>query len=167
MDYYQGVVLEYIRADRSVFVNAECCVQLNDRDNPDSSGPHWYCDALAVDFSGPAVYLCETSYSQSLGALLKRLKDWSTHWPEVQSSIVRDCRLPAGWPMRPWLFIPEECAKSAVSAIERIRGGGESGRVLPLPRITTLEMVAPWKYRSWRRVGETTKPDSIPEGMRI
>jgi hypothetical protein len=29
MDYYQGVVVEYLRADRSVFVNTECCIELN------------------------------------------------------------------------------------------------------------------------------------------
>lgn len=28
MDYYQGVVLDYVRADRAVFVNPECCIQL-------------------------------------------------------------------------------------------------------------------------------------------
>ena len=50
MDYYQGVVLEYLGADRSVFVNPECCIQLNEGDNPDTSGKHWYCDAVAVDF---------------------------------------------------------------------------------------------------------------------
>jgi len=45
MDYYQGVVLDYLRADRAIFINAECCIQLNEAHNPDSSGPHWYCDA--------------------------------------------------------------------------------------------------------------------------
>jgi hypothetical protein len=29
MDYYQGVVLDYLRADRAIFINAECCIQLN------------------------------------------------------------------------------------------------------------------------------------------
>ena len=165
MDYYQGVVLEYLRADRSVFVNTECCIQLNEGKNPDKSGKHWYCDALAVDFNGPVVYLCETSYSESLGALIKRLVAWNKHWPEVRSAIVRDCRLPSEWRMRPWLFIPERCAPAAVKAIKRIRTDDNG---MPNPRITTLEMVAPWEYRSWRRIGEKKdkKPDSIPEDMR-
>ena len=72
MNYYQGVVLEYLRADRSVFVNEECCVQLNPGDNPDVNGPHWYCDALAVDFKNQSVFLCEITYSASLQSLAKR-----------------------------------------------------------------------------------------------
>jgi hypothetical protein len=165
MDYYQGVVVEYLRAARSVFVNTECCIQLNSGDNPDGSGPHWYCDALAVDFSVPAVYLCETSYSKSLNALLKRLTEWNTHWPQVQASIVRDCRIPAEWPVRPWLFIPQECIPVAVAGIQRIGLVPGHARLLPEPRITTLEMVAPWNYRSWNRHGECAKPETIPAAM--
>jgi len=45
MDYYESIVVNYLRADRALFVNTECCVQLNQSDNPDGSGPHWYCDA--------------------------------------------------------------------------------------------------------------------------
>jgi hypothetical protein len=29
VDYFQGVVTDYLRASRSVFVNTECCIQLN------------------------------------------------------------------------------------------------------------------------------------------
>lgn len=50
MDYYQNVVIDYLRADRALFVNAECCIQVNPASNPDASGPHWYCDAVAADF---------------------------------------------------------------------------------------------------------------------
>jgi hypothetical protein len=34
-----------------------------------------------------------------------------------------------------------------------------------VPRITTLEMVQPWKFRSWNRIGEAAKPASIPAEM--
>jgi hypothetical protein len=27
-DFYQGVVLDYLRADRAVLINSECCIQL-------------------------------------------------------------------------------------------------------------------------------------------
>jgi hypothetical protein len=64
VDYFQGVVTEYLRADRAVFVNTECCIQLNPLDNPDKSGPHWYCDAVAVNFRDSKVFLCEVSYSK-------------------------------------------------------------------------------------------------------
>lgn len=48
MNYYESVVVDYLRADRALFVNTECCIQLNESDNPDTSGPHWYCDAVVV-----------------------------------------------------------------------------------------------------------------------
>lgn len=165
MDYYQGVVLEYLGADRSVFVNPECCIQLNEGDNPDTSGKHWYCDAVAVDFGNRVVYLCETSYAQGLRALIKRLAEWNRHWPDVQAAIIRDCGQSLGWPIRPWLFVPRECVGSVVKKLERLRTDGGQ---MPVPRITTLEMVAPWEYRSWRRVGERKdlKPDSIPQEMK-
>jgi hypothetical protein len=33
------------------------------------------------------------------------------------------------------------------------------------PRITTLEMVQPWNYKAWNRIGEDAKPPSIPSEM--
>ena len=57
MDYYQGVVTDYLRADRAIFVNTECCIQLQASPNPDSSGPHWYCDAVAADFRSNTIFL--------------------------------------------------------------------------------------------------------------
>lgn len=49
MDNCESLVLEYLRADRSVFVNTQCCIQLFDSPNPDKSGPHWYCDLVLRD----------------------------------------------------------------------------------------------------------------------
>ena len=162
MDYYQGIVVEYLRADRSVFVNAECCIQLNEADSPDGSGLHWYCDALAVDFTEKAVYLCEVSYSKSLRALLKRLASWNSHWTQVKASLARDSRLPSEWPVRPWLFIPEETLPTAAAGIKGLGAGPGQTRLMPEPKITTLESVAPWKYR-YNRKGETDEPDSAPD----
>jgi hypothetical protein len=34
-----------------------------------------------------------------------------------------------------------------------------------IPRITPLEMVQPWKYKSWNRIGEADKPAGIPREM--
>jgi hypothetical protein len=48
MPYYQDVVVEYLRENRAIFLNTECCIQLNEG-NPDTSGTHWYCDVLAID----------------------------------------------------------------------------------------------------------------------
>lgn len=167
MDYYQGVVTDYLRADRAVFVNTECCIQLHESPNPDSSGPHWYCDAVAVDFKSNTVFLCEVSYARDLGALLRRLREWRAQWPEVRAALARDCRVPAHWPVRPWVFVPEECVSRAVTGI---RGLGEpygTSDAMPVPRITTLEMVVPWRYVSWNRREEQEKPAEIPEEMRI
>ena len=166
MDYYQGVVVEYLRADRSVFVNTECCIQVNEAMNPDTSGPHWFCDAVAVDFERPrTVYLCEISYAQSLGALFKRLASWNGDWTRVVAGLRRDCLLPEEWPVRPWLFVPTEVCKTAVARIQKLGvGAGQSG--MPVPKITPLEFAAPWKYRSWNRIGEEAKPDCIPNEMK-
>jgi hypothetical protein len=76
MDFYEGVVTTYLRANRALFVNTECCIQINEADNPDSSGPHWYCDAVAADFRSKTVFLCEISYGARLSDLTKRLKGW-------------------------------------------------------------------------------------------
>ena len=46
MNYYESVVMDYLRSDRAVFVNTNCCIQLNQADNPGTSGPHWCCDVV-------------------------------------------------------------------------------------------------------------------------
>jgi hypothetical protein len=154
MDYYQGVVTEYLRADRAMFVNVECCVQLNEAPNPDSSGPHWYCDAVAVNFRESMVYLCEISYSKTLDALVKRLKSWSKEWLSLRAAIVRDCHLPPAWTVRPWLFIPgDRRAMLDRKLATGVYGSGEP-TAMPKVRITNLEDVAPWKYHSWNHVLE-------------
>jgi hypothetical protein len=80
MDYFQGVVTEYLRADRAMFVNTECCIQLTPSANPDRTGPHWFCDAVAVNLRDAEVFLCEVTYSKTLGALNKRLISWASNW---------------------------------------------------------------------------------------
>ncbi|MCE4344118.1 hypothetical protein [Xanthomonas hortorum] len=59
MDHFEGVVLDYLRADRALFVNSQCCIQLNEGANPDTSGPCWHCDAVVVSFKEQAACLCE------------------------------------------------------------------------------------------------------------
>src|SRR5271157_6537115 len=82
MDYFQGVVTEYLRAKRSVFVNTECLISLDEGDNPKKSR-HWYCDVVAVDFKESTVYLCEISYSATVQSLLTRLQAWRKCWSEL------------------------------------------------------------------------------------
>ena len=91
MDFYQGVVMDYLRADRAVFVNPQCCIQLKDQPNPDTSGPHWYCDAVPLDLRNKAVFLSEISVAAKLGGLIEYLKQWTLHEYTGESSHKRYC----------------------------------------------------------------------------
>jgi hypothetical protein len=163
MNYYENVVVEYLRADRALFVNTDCCVQLSEAENPDKSGPHWYCDVVAADFRDKAVYLCEISYSANLNSMIARLTAWHRNWSGVLTALARDCSLPVEWPVRPWLFVPEELVALLLDRLAKI---DPPGRLSFRPRITPLELVQPWRYPSWRRVGEAMKPSVIPPEMR-
>jgi|ERR1039458_6822957 hypothetical protein len=169
MDYYESVVMTYLRADRAIFVNTECCVQINPAKNPDTSGPHWYCDAVVADFRLKISFLCEISYSVHLADLIKRLKDWHENWDGIRHALARDSFLPRDWPTRPWLFVPEKCIPILLAGLDRI---GMGQPLAFTPRITPLEMVQPWCYCGWALIGEKccdqhprAKPTSIPPEM--
>ena len=170
MDYYQGVVTEYLRADRSVFVNPECFIQIIKGRKP-PKGSSWYCDILAVQFgseqSGPSgVFLCEVTYSESLSALIKRLRAWNHNWEEIRKALVEYSHLPSDWPVRPWLFVPEDkvgkkCAQKLVDVLKQL--DAREGLKFT-PRITSLEMVQPWAYPDDKTVEMMKlKPACIPE----
>jgi hypothetical protein len=151
MDYYQSVVVEYLRATRTRFVNTECLIQLVPGDIPDK-GLHWYCDALVIDLQVdpqnplPSVYLCEISYSKTLAALFKRLDAWRQHWRDIKEALVQDCAVDRLWQVSPWLFIPEERTGLVNKKFPVKTSDPEK---MPRPRVTTLEEIAPWKYRGW------------------
>ena len=170
MDYYQGVVTEYLRADRSVFVNPECYIQTMEGKKP-PKGLSWYCDILAVQFgselSGTSgIFLCEVTYSENLNSLIRRLRAWNDKWDEVLKALVKYSHLPPDWPVRPWLFVPErkvgkECAKKLVDVLKQLDA---SQGLQFTPRITPLEMVQPWAYPDIRTGEEMKlKPACIPE----
>ena len=71
--HFEGVVLDSPRAYRALFVNSQCYIQLNEGSNPDTSGPHWYFDALAVSFKERAAFLCEITYAARAASLIVRL----------------------------------------------------------------------------------------------
>jgi|ERR1700733_9095133 hypothetical protein len=145
MDYYQGVVIEYLRANRARFVNTECLIQLEAGDNPDR-GTHWYCDAITIDLRESAVFLCEISYSHTLASLIKRLETWRANWAGVKAALVRDCAIDHTWTVRPWVFVPK--GREALLA-KKLPAGEDSLEGMPKPKVTYLEDVAPWNYRSW------------------
>lgn len=146
MDNCESLVLEYLRADRSVFVNTQCCIQLFDSPNPDTSGPHWYCDLVAVNFKEKRVYLCEVTYSKTLASLLKRFASWDEHWCDLKAALVRDCGLPVDWEVIPWAFIPEHLQQKYEEKLLTTKTHN-----MPYPKLTTLESILPWHYRSWNR----------------
>lgn len=158
MDYYQSVVVEYLRADRAVFVNTEYCIQINPGNNPDISGPHWYCDAVALDFRSKTIFLCEISYSKTMADLTTRLKCWHDNWDGVRHAIARDSRLSLSedWSIRPWLFVPQESVSLLNQRLEKIANGKELNFSYD---ITHLEAVQPWRFSTYNRI------TSLEEGL--
>lgn len=149
MDYFQGVVTEYLRADRTIFVNTECLIQLDGGDPP-GKGRHWYCDAVAVNFRDKRVYLCEVTYSKSLQSLIARLHAWANHWPAVCAALVRDCSVCETWSVEPWVFIP----KALQTTFDKKMATIQTSALVPwlsMPKRTYLEEVSPWKHRTWDR----------------
>lgn len=151
MDYFQGVVTDYLRANRATFVNTECCIQLHPGANPDTSGPHWYCDAVAVNLQERKAYLCEVTYSKTLGALAKRLSNWSESWPLLRVALERDCGIALDWRVRPWLFVPQQLEGLLAQHLSKMPSASNTGEQMPKAKVTWLEEVTPWKYNSWHR----------------
>ena len=150
MDYFQGVVTEYLRANRSTFVNSEFCIQL-DPDGEPQKGRHWYCDAVAANFESKTIYLCEVTYSKTLQALVTRLQAWNKNWPLLCQAIFRDCSVPNDWAVQPWMFIPNEGREIFKKRLAAFGIEKKSSGLMPYPSITDLEEVVPWKYSSWNR----------------
>ena len=125
MDFYQGVVVDYLRPNRATFVNTEYCIPLNPGTNPDTSGPHWYCDAVALDCKAKTVFLCEISFETRLSKLAQRLKAWHENWDSLCEGLRRDsypAEIGGSWPVRPWLFIPGEFIDHLTKALDKIIG---------------------------------------------
>jgi hypothetical protein len=154
MDYFQGVVAEYLRADRAVFINTECLIQLHEGDAP-AKGTHWYCDIVAVNFREKRVYLCEVTYSTTLNALLTRLRAWNSQWPALCDALKRDCKVPEGWEVIPWVFIPRRGRPRLRAKLAELNLPVSA---ISAPRVTCLERVVPWKYQSWNRRATALEP---------
>ncbi len=118
MDYYQGVVADYLSADPAMFVQPEACIRLYP-DRPLAKDEHWYCDVLAVSFRSQTAYLCEVTFSKALHSLMRRLRQWDAHWEDVCRALQHDNRVPADWDVRPW----RSCLKRSGDSF---RGGWRS-----------------------------------------
>lgn len=147
MDYFQGVVTEYLRCDRSVFVNTECRIELDDDDSR-TQGRHWYCDVMACCQSEKTIYLCEVTYASDLKALVKRLCAWQSHWSLLKEVIIRDCGFNKSWQIEPWAFIPQKkLGDLKKKFLPRMRSDNDD-KSMPIPYFTPLESVCPWNYEA-------------------
>lgn len=147
MDYFQGVVANYLSADPAIFVQPEACIRLHP-DRRLKKGEHWYCDILAVSFREQTVYLCEVTLSRTLTALLKRLSEWDANWAEVCIAVRRDNRIPNEWHVRPWAFVPSAQKELLSRGVSALLGSCAGVDRIPRPLVTGLEDVVPWLY-SW------------------
>lgn len=151
-DHYEDIVLNYLRADRALFTNPQCLIQIEDGDAP-KKGTSWYCDALTISFRTPnSVFLCEVSYSETLAALCTRLTQWSNSWNDIKTALHTWSKVNSDWPVRPWLFVPERCVERLVKHLRSLERAD-----LPAlrPLITPLEMTVPWAgYKTWDRRDE-------------
>jgi len=143
MDYYLGLVTDFLRTDRATFINTECSIQLGGTTLA-KKDTQWSCGAVAVNLREEKIYLCEVTYSRTLDALLDRLRAWSTSWSAICQAVRRDCCVPEGFKIRPWVFIPDEYRRELPK--KKSLKSSDDYRKMPSPRITSLEDVAAWKY---------------------
>lgn len=148
MAYFQDVVAEYLWADRGMFVNPEILLQLDPGASP-KKGRYWYCDLLAISLREKSVFLCEVTYSSSVAALIGRLYSWQTHWLDLRLALQRDCGVDAEWSVSPWVFLPESRQLTYEQKLAKRVPPSAGG--MPMPRLTLLENVLPWKYCTWDR----------------
>ena len=148
MDHYKTVVMDYLQADRAVFVNTECCIQLDEPVDSGKPAPRCSCDAVAIDLRHRAVFLCETAFGHKLQPLIKKLSVWTKNWDSIETALRRDCKAPANWRVHVWLFVPKNSIERLDGKLEHLRQTiGSKFKV----KITALEDVQPWRVFTWKR----------------
>lgn len=135
MDYYQGVVSEYLVKNKTVFINPEYELALNPEQKLHPKGTSWIIDILAIDFQKKSIFLCEVTYSKSQYALLHKLTEWAKMWPHITSAIYRQTKAPADWNISPHVFLPERFRETF---------GFKAKIYWNDLQITSLEDVTPW-----------------------
>ncbi len=148
MDYFQGVVLEYLRADRSCFVNPEFWIRGNLKSAHDK--PHWFVDVLALQMERKEVWLCEVTYAKQPRALIQRLKDWKAHWTTINQTLKEDTFIDKDWPLIPWVFGAPDTLKVVDPVLKDLFPEGKS---------MSLDKVLPWLYCNYDRKEETKQAE--------
>ena len=150
---FENVPLNYLRANRGIFINAQYCLQLDDVKNPDTQkGRHWYVDAVAYEPGARRAFLCEFTFSQNLEALKKKMVAWAQVWKEIECAVHRDSGISDGCKLRPWIFIPENHIPKIIPVAKKTGFDGNSP--LPILKLTALEDTLPWRYDFWKRPDE-------------
>ncbi|HQU03486.1 MAG TPA: hypothetical protein PLT25_02090 [Acidocella sp.] len=135
MDYYQGVVTEYLVKNKSVFINPEYELALNPNQKIHPKGTSWVIDILAVDFVQEAVFLCEVTYSRTQHALVHKMADWADRWSEISTAVRHQTHVPEYWRILPRVFVPKEFRDTFAAKVHQ---------AWPELEIIALEDVAPW-----------------------
>jgi hypothetical protein len=157
MDYFQGVVLEYLRADRGCFVNPEFWLRGNPKSAHDR--PHWFVDVLAVHMKFKTVFLCEVTFARQPRALIQRLRSWKDNWQIVNDTLKEDTGIDKSWPVIPWIF----ASPVAMNIIKP-----ELTKLFPQARDTLLTEVVPWEYCTYDRkdkIKEIIEEEVLPDNV--
>ena len=87
-------------------------------------------------------------------ALLKRLREWDANWVAVCSALRYDNRIPDGWRVRPWVFVPSGQKEFVSHGVSTLLGTDAGHDRMPRLLATGLEDVVPWLY-AW--------PNELPD----
>ena len=148
MEPYKSVVLDYLQADRALFVNAAFCTHLDRPEHPEKQGQLWSCDAIAIDLRHGAAYVCQAVCKDKLQPLINRLSTWTKNWDLIKTALRRDSKVPAKWRIYVWLFVPKGFIETLDGELEHLRITiGSKFKV----KITALEDVQPWRASTWER----------------
>lgn len=148
MDHYKTVVMDFLQSDRTVFLNAECCLGLGDPTSKEKRSEHCACNAVAIDLRHGAVYLVETTLEDKLPSLVRKLANWTKHWDSIKAALHRECRVPADWRVHVWLFVPRNSIEMLEEKLEHMRQTlGARFKV----KLTALEDVQPSRIANWER----------------
>ena len=161
MDHYKIVVMDYLQSDRAVFLNRECCLELDEAVSPEKTRQHCSCDAVAIDLRHGAVYLCDAALHEKLQSLMRKLSAWTKDWDSIKAALQRNCKVPANWRVHVWLFVPNDSIELLEEKLEQLRQTvGARFKV----KLTALEDVQPWRFSRWERreeAWETNKEEKL------
>jgi hypothetical protein len=137
MDFYQGVVAEYVASNRAYFVSGEFMI-------PRKAGGYFLVDLVAISPSEQHVYLCEVTYSQRIANIIRKVKCYHQERDDIQAQLFKIAGISTNWKLMPWLFV---LAKHHKTIDARLRVECPNWHV----RIDDLETVGPWNFPSGYR----------------